>query len=594
MSHNDTDALARLSGDLDEEPHATHAQGRQQQHPQGTSSVESHGQDSASSRYRDVGVQTLPPPNGEVYRLVHGCEPLATSFPQMGFAAIGRFTQDSRSNPYDVLSSATCAVSRPAHRRSYADSGFQTAAHHITNMAVIKAKAKASMMVNRYRRVANEAGYIVFAEVDDDMIVHSEQHPSTVRLNSEGNLVEGTTLGRYLPNIRGALSDQQSLISDWVEPVQMTELSFSLVQTQRSLLAFESVTCQTSQKISAFAPSSSEPDLASSTIIDEENGSLNLGTADFIVYDPEVVTEPPALDTAEVCEATTPKINIEELYNDGKLKDRSRSVFLKSVEEHSVTDTEESTVQTHTQLSQNPAPKNDNSAQRKLILSPRISRGLIQGTSVDSKRKSLADKTANMANTLRTTARAATKAGSTSPRRASSLKQPSRITKAKHRDGNPLTGQVRRVISAEAPSATEGVADMTSVERLDDRKRKSRAYGGEDATMTETYSLSKKRSWEQSCAHGEDDEPGAKRVQLSPQSSKRQLLSSVRGKSTLRASVSVTRIRKPDISAPQLSSAMLNGSNLAAPGPAKKQRVRRQPFAPYVPPALRAKRTKDS
>jgi hypothetical protein len=154
--------------------------------------------------YQNTGVQTLPPPNGKIYTLIYGREPTQADIKHnMGVAAIGRYERDPRSNPFELLYGATYLVPLTRERSAYVDSAFQTANHDTSKMALAKAKVKASMTANKYRRVAAQAGYIIHAESKDEMIVHSEQYVTTVQFDSEGNLVNGSIKGRYLPNIHG-------------------------------------------------------------------------------------------------------------------------------------------------------------------------------------------------------------------------------------------------------------------------------------------------------------------------------------------------------------------------------------------------------
>ena len=166
-----------------------------------------------SLSYRDTGIQILPPPNGEIYKLVFGRDPIdvarpvmgTPSRPVMGIAAIGRFTDGPQSNPYEPLHGAAYAAPIST-QKTYVDSAFQTESAEATRTALMKAKTKASIMAKKYYKVAKKEGYVVRPETNDDMVVHSEQCDSTVRLDKDGNLLEGSTKGRSLPNILGTKS----------------------------------------------------------------------------------------------------------------------------------------------------------------------------------------------------------------------------------------------------------------------------------------------------------------------------------------------------------------------------------------------------
>ncbi|XPS73150.1 hypothetical protein M3J09_005303 [Ascochyta lentis] len=150
--------------------------------------------------YHNTGVQTLPPANGDVYKLINGREPSQTDYTRnMGLAAIGRYQQDPRSNPCELIYGA--AYTAPHATATYTSSGFQTADYNTSRRALARAKVQASVTANKYRGAAAQAGYVVCAESKDEYIVHSEQYPTTARLDKGGNLLEGSIQTRHLPNI---------------------------------------------------------------------------------------------------------------------------------------------------------------------------------------------------------------------------------------------------------------------------------------------------------------------------------------------------------------------------------------------------------
>jgi hypothetical protein len=221
-----------------------------------------------SSSYRDTGIQTLPPPNGDIYKLVYGCDPpaipLAIRRPVMGIAAIGRFTKGPQSNPYESLHGAAYDAPTSTHR-TYVDSEFQTGSTDATGMALMKAKTKASIMANKYRKVALEEGYVVCSATDNHMIVHSEQYDTTVQLDMEGNLLEGSTKGRSLPNILSTKSF-----------VQTSTQSTVTAPVQPALFRVPPL------KIAALAPSSRNN---SPLVFHNEYGSGKTYYDRFVVYD---------------------------------------------------------------------------------------------------------------------------------------------------------------------------------------------------------------------------------------------------------------------------------------------------------------------
>lgn len=160
-------------------------------------------------RYQNTGVQTLPPANGDVFQLIYGRERRELSHNDyarsMGAAGIGRLTNDPCMNPYELVHGAAYSAPTIVKKEAYTDSGFQTASHGTRKVALARAKVKASIMVNKFRKAASEAGYVVCLESRDEMIVHSERLSNTIRLDKQGNLLEGDVKSKSLPNIHGAL-----------------------------------------------------------------------------------------------------------------------------------------------------------------------------------------------------------------------------------------------------------------------------------------------------------------------------------------------------------------------------------------------------
>ncbi|OSS47256.1 hypothetical protein B5807_09987 [Epicoccum nigrum] len=220
-----------------------------------------------SSAYRDTGIQTLPPPNATIYKLVYGRDPPAIGRPVMGIAAIGRFTEGPQSNPDELLHGAAYAAPTST-QKTYMDSEFQTESTDATRMALMKAKSKASIMANKYRKVALKEGYVISSATDNNMVIHSEQYATTVRLDEEGNLLEGSTKGRLLPNIRGT----KSFVQPSTQPIVIAQVQPVLFR-------------KPPLKIPALAPSSRDWISGSPLVIDNEYGSGKTHDDEFVVYD---------------------------------------------------------------------------------------------------------------------------------------------------------------------------------------------------------------------------------------------------------------------------------------------------------------------
>ncbi|KAH6629254.1 hypothetical protein C7974DRAFT_453882 [Boeremia exigua] len=256
----------------------------------------------ASRKYQNTGVQTLPPPNGDIFKLVHGRAPSESDYVRnVGTAAIGRFTEDLCSNPYELVYGTTYNAPLAAQRSIYTDTGFQTASRGVTTMALSRAKARASVMVNRHREAAIQAGYIICAESQDEMIIHSEQHPTAVRIDANGNLLEGTIEEFYLPNIHGtplqthrlAPNDRLSLIGRKVSLVAEGDSQVAMTgSTSHSSIA-KVPRVEVTARISAHAPSSTNQTSGLTPVIDDEYGNVGSCAHEYVVYDAGATTSLP-------------------------------------------------------------------------------------------------------------------------------------------------------------------------------------------------------------------------------------------------------------------------------------------------------------
>jgi hypothetical protein len=153
--------------------------------------------------YRSTGVQTLPPPDATSFYQIHGRDPTHEELERkIGLAAYGRYMKKPRSNPHEVVYGTAFRPEMIEHEFTYADVGFQTLDFAPRKKALAKAKVKASMIANKYKRLAAEDGYTIWAEPKDDKTIHSEQYAAMIKLDSEGNAKDGEDLtGRFLPNI---------------------------------------------------------------------------------------------------------------------------------------------------------------------------------------------------------------------------------------------------------------------------------------------------------------------------------------------------------------------------------------------------------
>jgi hypothetical protein len=158
---------------------------------------------SRSVTYCSVGIQTAPPKNAQEFQRIHGREPTDQELvSRMGTAAIGRFGPSA--NAHEIIHSASFPCPDPVPvAKTHADASFQTAGVAQCKMSIARTKAKASMMVNKQRRAALEAGYRVWSETKDEKIIHSEQLTLRVQFDQEGNATSGDVGSLLLPNIYG-------------------------------------------------------------------------------------------------------------------------------------------------------------------------------------------------------------------------------------------------------------------------------------------------------------------------------------------------------------------------------------------------------
>ncbi|KAF2124034.1 hypothetical protein P153DRAFT_391066 [Dothidotthia symphoricarpi CBS 119687] len=122
----------------------------------------------------------------------------------MGLAALGRYdTVVSGSSPRELC--VGVATSKPLAEKdtSYSDSGFQTKVFQERKMALTRAKVQATILVIRYRSVAEKAGYRVWAEMQEDRVIHSEQFSVKVEFDDDGNATSHDVGGRVFSNIYG-------------------------------------------------------------------------------------------------------------------------------------------------------------------------------------------------------------------------------------------------------------------------------------------------------------------------------------------------------------------------------------------------------
>ncbi|KAI4908346.1 hypothetical protein J4E90_008971 [Alternaria incomplexa] len=171
--------------------------------------------------YRSAGIQTLPPSNADGFRKIYDREPTHQELvSKIGSAALGRYKPGP--SAHDVVQSAPFPAPDVSNRRAnYVTSSFQTKDVAQYKKDLLKAKVKASLLVNKQRDAALSAGYKVWSETRDDYIVHSEQLDTSVQFDHQGNAANANVDGLSLPNIYGEKIEPCSTIT------HLTQLSNS-------------------------------------------------------------------------------------------------------------------------------------------------------------------------------------------------------------------------------------------------------------------------------------------------------------------------------------------------------------------------------
>ncbi|KAL5117328.1 hypothetical protein ACEQ8H_004773 [Pleosporales sp. CAS-2024a] len=140
--------------------------------------------------YRSTATQIEPPHSAAEFCQIYGYKPNMKDLEhRTGLAAIGRYRR-SDDIPHGVIHGNTFEVPLSQAKSSYVESGFGTMGRKECNMAIVKAKAKASLSAARYKLLMKEAGLDVFPVSKDENIVHSEQTVATIQLDKNGNLLD--------------------------------------------------------------------------------------------------------------------------------------------------------------------------------------------------------------------------------------------------------------------------------------------------------------------------------------------------------------------------------------------------------------------
>ncbi|KAF1850149.1 uncharacterized protein K460DRAFT_400232 [Cucurbitaria berberidis CBS 394.84] len=158
-----------------------------------------------SATFHSTGIQTQPLCDGDQFIEIFGYDPTRDDLKRrIGTAAIGRYKTEGEVKPHELVYGAAFSVAHvPRQKALYVNAGFQTTDFAESNKALARAKVKASMVAKKYRRVAEAAGYRVWAESKDERVIHSEQYAVKIELDAEGNAFDADITGHLLPNIYG-------------------------------------------------------------------------------------------------------------------------------------------------------------------------------------------------------------------------------------------------------------------------------------------------------------------------------------------------------------------------------------------------------
>lgn len=155
--------------------------------------------------YHSTGVQTQPLHDANQYEEIFGHNTGKGDISRnIGLGGLGRYGVQTGAYAYELnygLPFVAYGDDEDDTRNS--DSGFQTLIFADCKRGLAKAKVRASILARRHRSTAEKSGYRVWAESKDDNVIHSEQFPTVVEFDAEGNTKDGTLSGLFLPNIFG-------------------------------------------------------------------------------------------------------------------------------------------------------------------------------------------------------------------------------------------------------------------------------------------------------------------------------------------------------------------------------------------------------
>ncbi|KAI4658091.1 uncharacterized protein J4E79_007072 [Alternaria viburni] len=237
--------------------------------------------------YRSAGIQTFPPSNADGFRKIYDREPTHQELvSKIGSAALGRYKPGP--SAHDVVQSAPFPAPDVSNRRAnYVTSSFQTKDVAQCKKDLLKAKVKASLLVNKQRDAALSAGYKVWSETRDDYIVHSEQLDTSVQFDHQGNAANANVDGLSLPNIYGEEIEPRSTIT---HPTQLSNSGTPETEVGVDVKARE----YTFSAASSLTPPPTPPSLKQHDA--NANGSTPQRIRTVEPYIPSEKSDPPSIE----------------------------------------------------------------------------------------------------------------------------------------------------------------------------------------------------------------------------------------------------------------------------------------------------------
>jgi hypothetical protein len=204
-----------------------------------------------TSEYQDGASQTAPLMSRDDWDAYCGGTPNAG---HVGVSSLGRYGVDDIADSVGVTIGCSHRIRPLTTKVTYESSGFQMVSVKEKALAIARAKAKASVLINRYKRVVGEYGVELRLETDTKLVVHSEQHLLQLEFDDHGRADTRGISAPVLPNIVGKFPEQSQLHQERATHIHKSE---QLHHASRPSLA--SVTPSEATRSHITSPASSPP-----------------------------------------------------------------------------------------------------------------------------------------------------------------------------------------------------------------------------------------------------------------------------------------------------------------------------------------------